>query len=65
MMEKLLEKYELDAVIANLLREARGNSPIRCRLITPDGKSTDIKTQIEMCESIECLISTIVPNSNE
>ncbi|MDP6986164.1 MAG: bifunctional phosphopantothenoylcysteine decarboxylase/phosphopantothenate--cysteine ligase CoaBC [Candidatus Thalassarchaeaceae archaeon] len=63
--QKLLEKYELDAVIANLLREARGNSPIRCRLITPDGKSTDIKTQIEMCESIECLISTIVPNSNE
>lgn len=56
--KRLMKKYGLNAVIANLLHEALGESSIRCRLITPDGNSTEIQEQIELCESIERLIST-------
>tara|TARA_B100000959_G_scaffold153056_1_gene160421 strand:+ start:45097 stop:46290 length:1194 start_codon:yes stop_codon:yes gene_type:complete len=53
----LIHRYGLDAVVANQLSEAEGESEIRCRIITPDGNSKVIENQTHLCEHIEYTIS--------
>ena len=53
----LIQRYDLDAVVANLLSEVEGESEIRCRIITPDGNSIEIENQTRLCEHVEHTIS--------
>ena len=56
--QNLLRKHNLSAVVANQLHEALGQSDFRCRIVTPKGDATHVLDQMELCESIELLISS-------
>ena len=53
----LISKYGLDAVIANLISEASGSLPLRCRIVFSDNEVQEITTLQELCETLESLIS--------
>jgi len=54
----LISANNLEAVVANLLDEVRGNSPTRCRMIFSNGVVKRIADLRGLCEAIEDLISS-------
>ncbi|MBR79806.1 MAG: hypothetical protein CMA88_03365 [Euryarchaeota archaeon] len=54
----LLVENDLDAVVANLLIESSEEGEMRCRIVFPNGKTTEIEDLAELCRSLEELIST-------
>tara|TARA_B110000116_G_C16414470_1_gene393344 strand:- start:38 stop:499 length:462 start_codon:yes stop_codon:yes gene_type:complete len=54
----LISANNLEAVVANLLDEVRGNSPTRCRMIFSNGVVKRIVDLRGLCEAIEDLIAS-------
>ena len=56
--KELIDNLAIDAVVANLLSEAKGDLENRCRIVFPDGKVKQISNLRELSESLEALISS-------
>ena len=54
----LMSENNLDAVVANLLEEATGQSSNRCRIVFPNGDVEIIQDLSELCEAIEAIIAS-------
>ncbi len=52
-----LEKYQIDAVVANLMEEMNDPNSVRARIITPNDGVELIPTDLALCESIARIIS--------
>jgi len=50
--------YGVDAVVANLMGEARDKNTPKCRIVKPDGSVYSMKDDLELCEAIEAIISS-------
>ncbi|MBJ17144.1 MAG: hypothetical protein CMB66_02675 [Euryarchaeota archaeon] len=55
--KELIDNLGIDAVVANLLSEAKGDLENRCRIVFPDGKVKQICNLRDLSESLEALIS--------
>ena len=61
LVERAMEQiatYGVDAVVANLMGEARDENAPRCRIVKPDGSVYSMKDDLELCEAIEAIISS-------
>jgi len=55
---RLISDNDLEAVVANLLDEARGLSSKRCRIVYSNGDVENIHDLPELCKSIEVIIAS-------
>ena len=51
-----IERYGVDAVVANLKEEVHDPDSPRGRIVLPDGSVRELLDDIELCEAIESLL---------
>ena len=51
-----IERYGVDAVVANLKEEVHDPNSPRGRIVLPDGSVRELLDDIELCEAIESLL---------
>ena len=60
-----ITSQKMNLVVANSISESRGDGPIRCRLVFPDGTFDEIPSLTNLCESLEQFIQQQGVSANE
>ena len=56
LLQDQIQKYGVNAVVANLLEELGDSSKLRARIIRDDGRQLIARNEQEMCSQIEDII---------